>query len=613
MTKKQIFNKPIKIFADVIMLLCMVAMAISLSGGWRIEIFGIIRLSIHKFLQPLSILFAVFFLRLYVSSPSGLSIIEKLDFWLERVRQFVCLVSFSDKGQHRKLVYLFFKWTGLRIPNTDLQWNGSRFVTVITILMIIILTGMPTYRFFNCGSAADLAVYVDGMDSAIKGELFENCAHFHQFNTIDEIISSKHPKLSSFASHFRPILFLLIPFYWFAPHAITLFLIQAIIIAGSIWPFYNLTKAFLQREDWTLAITTCYCLYPSIISTSNSFFPDTFSITFLMWAFWLLWQKRYSWMALCLLLTLSCKEVMALPVISFGAYVFFFNRKQIIGTAIIATSLFWLFASINLIIPSFAPTSSYPWVGIYYNFGSSFSQIIQNILLRPYKLLPYIFSLTTWKYLFRLLFPVAFLPVRAWRIWLLALPVLAQNILAGDPGMIRYKQPAGIWSASIVPFTFIAVLWALRFIKKNHDELFLKRVIAVVAITSLLSLGNASVRYWKNQSVINQIMYFQKIAPYSAVVSTNISMFYCHLSRKYDLRPFPNSWDNSDFVVVKHKYSRFRPKNYAPDKNFDYLERLKNDGRFSNIWNEDNKFLKTTYIIYKRKTGFPQKYPGAKR
>ena len=134
MTKKELFNKLIKFFADVIMLLCMVAMAIALLGGCHIEVFSIFHLSIHKFLKPLSILFGVFFLRLYISSPSGLRIIEKLDFWLERVRQFVCLVSFSDKGQHRKFVYLFFKWTGLRIPNTDLQWNGLRFATVITIL-----------------------------------------------------------------------------------------------------------------------------------------------------------------------------------------------------------------------------------------------------------------------------------------------------------------------------------------------------------------------------------------------------------------------------------------------------------------------------------------------
>ncbi|MDY6793202.1 MAG: DUF2079 domain-containing protein [Thermodesulfobacteriota bacterium] len=599
------FQKLIKITADIIMLLCVVAMAISLSGGFQIEIFGFIHLSIHKFLQPLSILFAVFFLRLWITSPSGLGIVGKLDFWLERAGQFVCFVSFSDRGQPRKYVYLFFKWTGLRIPDTDLQWNGSRFSAVVTILMIFILTGMPTYRFLNCGSADDLTVFVDAMNSAIKGGLFENCAHFHQFNTIDEIISSNHPKLSSFAAHFRPILFLLIPFYWLAPHAITLFLVQAIIIAGSIRPFYNLANAFLQRKDWAFAITTCYCLYPSIISTSNSFFPGTFSITFLMWAFWLLWQKRYLLMALCLFLTLSCKEVMALPVISFGAYVFFFNRKRIIGTTIIVASLFWLFASINLIIPSFMPAGSYAWTGLYKNFGSSLPQIIQTILLHPYKLIPYIFSLTTWKYLFRLLFPVAFLPARAWRIWLLALPVLAQNILAGDPGMIRYRHSAGLWSASIVPFTFIAVLWALRFMKKNHNELFLKRVLAVVVITSLLSLGNASVRNWKNQSEINQILYFHKIAPHGAVVSTNIGMFWCHLTKKYDLRIFPNSWDNSDYVVVKHKDSRFRGKNYAPDKNFAYLVRLKNDRRFSKIWNEYNKNLRTTYIIYKRKTGVP--------
>ena len=148
---------------------------------------------------------------------------------------------------------------------------------------------------------------------------------------------------------------------------------------------------------------------------------------------------------------------------------------------------------------------------------------------------------------------------------------------------------------------------------KNQDELFFKRVIAVMAITSLLSLGNASARYWKNESEINQIMYFQKIAPRSAVVSTNIAMFWCHLSRKYDLRVFPNSWDNSDFVVVKQKHSRFRGENYAPDKDFDYLLRLNSDRRFSIIWNEYNKSLRTKYIIYRRNIGFTQQYSGARK
>lgn len=567
----------LKRILDVAQLLCAAAMIIALVGGGDFRLFGTIHISIHRFARPFVAYIGVLLLRLWISSPPGLKAGERIDFWLERVRRLIELAVVRKDGQPRKFPYTLLKIIGLRAPGTDLDWNGQRFVAVVTTLLVLFLSGVLTYRYFNCGKVFDFLIFLESMESAISGGLFENPHHFCQFNPPETIVSSSHPELTLFASHFRPIMFLLIPLYRLVPGAITLFVIQALIIGASIWPLFQLAKKFLGREDWAMVVIVCYCLYPSVVSRSISFVPGAFSICFLTWAFWFLSEKRHAMMALFLLLTLACKELMALPVMSFGAYVFFFDRKRVMGGAIAATALAWLAASFYWIIPHFNPASAYGHFYIYRHLGSSLPGILQTICLRPDKLMPYLISTPALRYLIALLFPVAFLPLLGWRVSLLCLPVIGQNLLSGPPGNIMYRDPGGLYSLPLVPFIFMSSLWGLSALKRKYGARRLRRVLAVMVITSLLGTSVVSWRRWSDQNVKDLVAHFRQIAPKGTIVTTNVPMFWCHLTNRYDFRIFPNSFNTADFAVVRYRPGR------RSGLRARYLDKLKSDRRFAAV------------------------------
>lgn len=586
-------TKIFRLFLDVAMVACVAAMAISLNGGWQGELFGIVHVSVHKLMRPISIFFGLLFLRLWISAPPGFKVGERLDYLLDCGRRFGRRLLYTAAGKPKRAAYVIFRPVGNDIDGLKLQWRSKRMIVTLSVILIVFLTLMPTYRYLNCGSLGDFAIYIDGMHSAIEGKLFENGIQFRQFNDIETVANSSYPKVSSFASHFRPILFLMVPFFRLVPHAVTLFFVQAVVIGFSVWPFYRLAGVFLKREDYALGLAVCYCVYPSVVSTSRSFFPGLISITFLMWAFWLYQQKRYLWMCFCLLLALSCKELMGLAVLSFGGYVFLIGRQRVMGVIIAAAGLLWLYVCLHWIIPQFTPGGKYQWMVLYPNFGDSLTSIIWGIISRPDNVLRHLFSFSAMRYLLGLLLPVAFLPLVGWRIWLMTLPILMQNLLTGQPGEIWYRMPGGLWSAPIVPFTFIAVLWALRELKEKRGERFVRRAIVVVFMASMLSLSFAEVRSWKSQEHINLLRKVQELVKDGEIVVSYKTLDY-RLVGKYDWRVFPNRLDESDYIVVDSWLGQ-SPKDKV------YFEKLKDDENFVEVWSERDDHLQIIFAIYKSK------------
>lgn len=175
----------------------------------------------------------------------------------------------------------------------------------------------------------------------------------------------------------------------------------------------------------------------------------------------------------------------------------------------------------------------------------------------------------------------------------MTLPILMQNLLTGQPGEIWYRMPAGLWSAPIVPFTFIAVLWALRELKEKRGERFVRRAIVVVFMASILSLNFAEVRSWKSQEHINLLRKVQELVKDGEIVVSYKTIDY-RLVGKYDWRVFPNRLDESDYIVVDSWLGQ-SPKDKV------YFEKLKDDENFVEVWSERDDHLQVIFAIYKSK------------
>ena len=429
--------------------------------------------------------------------------------------------------------------------------------TYIVLFMLMILLSCwvalaPIYRYLNHGSVPDIGIFVEALSDASQGGLFENHFHYWMFTSPDVFLSGEKNTISMFASHFRPFLYLIVPLFKLFPSAITLLIIQASVIGISIWPAFCLAYKELQNEKRALILTLCYSLYPTVLAASWSFFPSFISTTLLMWAFWFAAQNKLRAMILCLIITLSTKEIMALPVLSFGVYTAYILKKRLLGTVICIISLGYLFMCTQIIIPHFGENIGYFYTQkIYGTFGHSLPEIVTTLLFKPWKAIPFVFSTTSILYLLGLLAPLAFLPLVGWRLWLLNLPVLLQNLLVDHTASKIILRPGGFWSAPMVPFTFMSVIWAVSFLGDRIPKNRMKYVFVTLMITALVCVPLSKKRgYWSNPVYKDAVVTALATIPDNARVSTNVLTGWCQMYPKYETYRFPKKADSSDYIFV---------------------------------------------------------------
>lgn len=526
---------------------------LSLAGVHQYSLFGGITLTIHRISLPFTYIMLLALARMFLTSPRGLTPGQMIDHWIDKVRHALQGCA-TGSGAAGKRCARLFSWIGIDASASEIRISGLRATFWIFVGLTAWLMFSPIYRYGHYGVIPDIGIFFESLLDALNGGAFTNPFHLQMAEGLEAFAESPETRQSNFAHHFQPLLYLLLPVFAVAQSPVTLFVCQALVVAAGVFPCFLLARDVLKREEQALAVTLCYALYPSVLSTAWSFYPDAFAVTALMWAFWFARSGRTAFMLIFLALTLSAKETMALPVLSFGAYLFLWERRQVLGLGVAAAAVAYLFVSLHLIIPFFANAADYPYVkGLYGPLGGSLAELLRTLLLQPWKILPYLFSWSALKYFLGLLFPVAFLPLLGWRIWILTLPVLLQNLLVWGPqGDMWNRSSTGLWSATLIPFTFVAVLQALKILGEHTSQVALRRVLAVLMITTLLSISLASPPYrWSlpayggiEKTVRNQI-------PAGASVSTNVRALWCQLTKDYTLYLFPKRYDATDYVVIE--------------------------------------------------------------
>ena len=621
--KTLIIHRAVNIFLNILILLLFAAEIIALSGGASFRLFDILSISSHNPFPPIAYLIVIALLKFWFSAPNHLTKGEKIDYLMAKIHKRLNNLAISTDPKTLKPLGRLLKIIGICIQETEITLDERRLIPVIIANWTIMLFLFSIFRYLNFGNNTDLCIFIEAMDSATKGELFTNTFHFLELHTLNDYLNSDTGKATMFAIHFRPLLFLFVPFYKIAQTPITLFILSSLIIGSSVWPLYQLSKYYLKNKKRSLALTACYCLNPLVLNSAKAFLPETFSISFILWAIWFSINRRYVLMTLMLILTLASKEILALPVLSFGAFLFFFRKEHVMGVVISVLSLFYLYACINWIIPSFMQGADYLSISrLYSNFGTSFTDVVKSAIISPWKMAPYLFSTATVKYFFKLLFPLAFVPILGWRVFLLNAPVLLQNLLAGEPGDNWYRNVWAHWSSPLVPFTFLSVMYGFRFIANKTYVKGIKNIFVLIIIASTFSSLMAMPQF-SDMTLKNAVKTFKSIAPENSSVSTNIIEGWGAMRLKYDLQIFPKNAGNSDYIFVITSLELV--KKFAPDKNqltysnvpkiqiekqaekflyyssifYDHLE---NDATLYKIWERNYPNKKYLITIYGKKS-----------
>ncbi|NQT22903.1 MAG: DUF2079 domain-containing protein [Candidatus Omnitrophica bacterium] len=340
-------------------------------------------------------------------------------------------------------------------------------IVTVGYVLLFSLISILRYRAFD---------YVD-FDLAIYSQIVWNILHGSMQSTILGI-----PFLGS---HLSLILFLVAPFCALFSTPLTLLLLQTLSIGLAVVPLYLLARNILDKS-WALIFSILYLFYPALhFVNSYEFHPVVFTIVFLLFMLYYFEIKRFVPFMCFMFLSLLCKENISLAIFFFGLYVLFFRKRDWKWWVLpLASGALWFIVGLK-IIPYFNKDIVTLSV-IYSHLGGSMPEVIRNLVEHPVIVFKtYIVTEPNIKFLFQLLFPLAFLCLLSPKALLIAVPFLLQQLLSGrmTDHTIYYH-----YTAKLIPILFFSAIYGTRFILRSR---FVSRhkwfLFAVLLSTSIIS------------------------------------------------------------------------------------------------------------------------------
>ena len=163
--------------------------------------------------------------------------------------------------------------------------------------------------------------------------LFVNMFHNMKETGLPLISSERDVLLSHFVVHISPTCYLLLPFYFVFPSAMTLQIGQAVLVASGIIPTILIARHYKLSSLTQIAVAIIYATFP-VISTGcfYDFHENCFLLPLLLWVFYFFEKEKYLWMYVFALLTLGVKEDAAIYIIFFALFLIVARKKYLHGT-----------------------------------------------------------------------------------------------------------------------------------------------------------------------------------------------------------------------------------------------------------------------------------------
>ncbi|MCB8983578.1 MAG: DUF2079 domain-containing protein [Ardenticatenaceae bacterium] len=286
---------------------------------------------------------------------------------------------------------------------------------------------------------------------------------------------------SRLSLHVELIYFLIAPLYALRPSPETLLILQAILYAVGAWPLFQFAARRLNHAGAALALTAVYLLYPvGQTAVLFHFHGDTLAIPFLL--FMLNAQDKKAWRSygIWLLLALSCKFYVAIPVATVGIILWWQGERKA-GLLTFLVSAGWGCTAFFLIRPLFAsPEAAQTGASIDYYLSYYFNQFFTldtTLLIR----------LTNALIVFA---PVLLVAIRA-PMWLLpAASIVIPVMFSNSPGpSFDYRYHHYVLA---VPFLMTAAIYGLSRLRQKAESVtppqkWLNYAWLTLALTLLLN------------------------------------------------------------------------------------------------------------------------------
>ena len=444
------------------------------------------------------------------------------------------------------------------------------------------------------------------LSSSLRHELFQSSAwDLGIFDQAVYLISQGKPPISSFlrfhilGDHVALILYPISILYRIHSDVHWLLIVQALASSLGTYPLFKLAIFAGLTSTQSMVVGVVYLLYPAVFNINLfDFHPEVIALPSI---FWMVLAARSRWLrqfCVALVITLSCKAVLSLTVAAMGLWLIMVEKRKWYGIIALASGIVWFVIATQVIIPAFGSEASIVrHVVRYKDLGNSFSDILLNILTKPYLILGRIFSVGTLEYSAILFSPVIYIfatkNLRSLLQLIPAVPVLMMNILSSDNAQ---RDLVHQYSLPIIPFIFLAVISSLQsppnLLKLNRYKSY--RMILCWAVLAFLILSRLSFFFG---SYYNSIDTLQSTREAIARVHTQDGVLTTaeiapHLTHRSSVN-FTNTNSSQNIDKFRYILLNTRHPGWMSSKQIatDLVSQLSNSNQFQLNYQKDDVYL----------------------
>lgn len=414
-------------------------------------------------------------------------------------------------------------------------------------------------------------------------------------------------------SHHIQLFFL--PFMYIYPNIpVTYSLISTALLSLGALPVYWLATNVGKSEKIGLLFVGLYFLYPSLgWLFLESVHSEIFVLPFLLFAFYYMYINSYLKSMSFLLLAIICKQNMLLVLPMFAVYAYLKNYdKRWIGGPI-AISAGWFLSLYYLIYPYFygssirygsvylttsvdklssngldlashLPTFSGPIAERYGWMGSTFPDILLNLITNPFSFIQHIVAPENVVYLLILLIPLCGISLLKPKILLIGTPIFLVNILSDfDAGKMISWHYVSVLVFVIIVSAILAFPLLYEQLNGRYKKIFVS-IIIIVSFASFFACGpiteikgeidklnndNLSI----SQENINKMHnVLNEIPPDSTILTTR--KFYQYLYRYENVRVFEVLYNHQSPFHENYDYYILRTDSFGTRSDLDVLQQI---------------------------------------
>ena len=401
-----------------------------------------------------------------------------------------------------------YKWM-----KTPIFW--AVVIALIYAVVTLYITIHLMHDSYNT-NAFDLGIFTQDLKYTLQGNLLYSTAGQYQL-----------------AHHFSPILLVLVPVYWLFPHAQTLLVVQAFLLAFGGYLIYVLAREYNYSHRASLILEGLYFINPLVWGVALFDFHEVaFAIPALLVMFLGLKRKNWILFTLGLVIALATKEDVVTATCAFGAILMladYWQHKKLGKSSIIIFSAALLAFGIGVIVSHLASGGEPARLLSY--FTNRYAYIGQPLSLAIPLAVSTIFSMSSLFLIVAYLLPLAFLPLLSPKWSIPALLILLSGILSTCSAQHNELMQ---YPAAAIPFLFMAFIVVLPGIMRNSKiSSILKKyrylaltcsIIIVIICLTIISGGRIKLASLPDahDAAINQVI---ALVPNNATVTTSNVIF----------------------------------------------------------------------------------------